>query len=130
MITATIHNEKYQTLITNGTHTIIADEPETNGGRYLGPSPGEILCSALAACSTITMRMYADRKGWLLYEARVEVDVAYEKVGSTVKTKFIKTIHLDGDLSEEQRMRLADIAARCPVHQVLLGEITIESSMP
>ncbi len=130
MITATIHNEKYQTLLTNGTHTIIADEPESNGGRHLGPSPGEILCSALAACSTITMRMYADRKGWPLYEARVEVDIEYVKEGSTVKTTFKKNIHLDGDLTEEQRLRLADIASRCPVHQALLGEITIESSMP
>ncbi|MCC6412511.1 MAG: OsmC family protein [Saprospiraceae bacterium] len=130
MITATIHNEKYQTLVTNGTHTIIADEPETNGGRHLGPSPGEILCAALASCSTITMRMYADRKGWPLYEARVEVDMAYVKEAGIVKTTFIKTIHLEGDLTEEQRLRLADIAARCPVHQALLGEITIESSMP
>jgi putative redox protein len=130
MITATIHNEKYQTLITNGTHTLIADEPESNGGRHLGPSPGEILCSALAACSTITMRMYADRKGWPLYEARVTVDMTNVKEGGVVKTTFIKTITLEGDLTEEQRLRLADIAAKCPVHQALIGEITIESSMP
>lgn len=124
---ATIGVEKYRTKIETDDHHFIADEPIDLGGGDLGPNPGEFLSAALAACTTITMKMYAERKGWDLQEAIVNVD--YERNAKENTTKFVKSVELIGKLDEDQRKRLFEIAARCPIHKTLENPIEIESEL-
>ena len=106
-------------------HHLLADEPEAYGGTGRGLSPYGFLAAGLGACTSMTIRMYARRKGWPL--AGVSVDVSHDKVhaqdaagGQGAKAdRFIRVIRLKGDLSVEQRDRLMEIADRCPVHRTL-----------
>ncbi len=125
MVTATIGKDRYRTEITTGGKTVIADEPEELGGTNLGPAPGEFLMIALASCTAITLRMYADRKKWPMEKVAVEVN--FEKVDS--KTIFSREISLTGQLDEEQRNRLLQIANACPVHKTLTNPIEIETKL-
>ncbi len=95
-----------------GAHQLVADEPATNGGDDTGPSPFGLVLSGLAACTAMTLRMYAERKGWTL--TAIEVDVRYN-VGDNDEASIERTITLPADLATEQRDRLADIAERTPV---------------
>lgn len=123
---------KYANLVTVGPHRLRADEPESVGGDDSGLSPYELLLAGLGACSSMTMRMYSDRKGWPL--DKVEVELAHQKraIGdSKKKTDHITrkiTIHGDA-LDREQRRRIFEIANRCPVHRTLEGEPVIESEL-
>ncbi|KPP84531.1 MAG: putative redox protein [Rhodobacteraceae bacterium HLUCCO07] len=113
--------------ITSGPrHHVLADEPESYGGTNRGMSPYGFLASGLGACTSMTIRMYARRKGWPL--DHVQVDVCHDKVhaqdaGSAEKSEkidsFRREITLTGNLSEEQRQRLLEIADKCPVHRTL-----------
>lgn len=124
---ATIREEKFRTQIETDDHNFIADEPIDLGGNDLGPNPGEFLSTALASCSVITMKMYAERKGWELEEAIVEVD--YERDAKENTTRFTKKVELKGNLDEEQRKRLFEIAARCPIHRSLENPVEINSEL-
>ncbi len=115
----------YTTEIKTSTHQLIVDEPTNEGGQDKGATPMELLASALASCSSITMKMYANRKGWNLDEAKVTVDFIRDTKAKI--TNFTKKIELVGNLDEEQKMRLYKIASRCPVHQVLVNTITINT---
>lgn len=126
-IKATIGASKYRTQIETTSHRFVSDEPIDLGGNDLGPNPGEFLSAALAACTTITVKMYAERKAWNLEEAIVEVDFVRDRKENV--TKFTKSVELIGDLDEDQRKRLFDIAARCPIHQILINPIEIESTL-
>jgi putative redox protein len=95
-----------------GTHPMVADEPATNGGGDAGPSPFGLLLSGLAACTTITLRMYAEHKGWTL--AAIEVDVRYD-IADDGQASITRTITLPAELPSDQRERLADLAERTPV---------------
>ncbi|MGC4020966.1 MAG: OsmC family protein [Cyclobacteriaceae bacterium] len=106
---------------------VIADEPVDKGGKNLGFAPKELLASALAACTSITLRMYADRKGWDLQEMKVDVSVERDEAAN--KTTFTRKIDLIGNLNEEQRTRLLAVANACPVHKVLVNPIFIETSL-
>jgi putative redox protein len=127
MITAQIKSDRYKTLLSDGRHTLIADEPTTNGGQDLGPSPSEFLLSALGACTSITLKMYAERKDWDLREVRVELSLESRKEAGKTITDISRRIHLEGDLDAEQRQRLIDIADKCPVHAILTGQIDIST---
>ena len=107
-------------------HEMVFDEPESAGGTDLGPSPTRILAAALAACTAITMEMYADRKGWDLPDLAVEAEMEYGR--SSAPESFVVTLRLPKELSEEQRERLRVIAGKCPVHRALssASEISIE----
>ncbi|MWB77873.1 alpha/beta fold hydrolase [Pseudooceanicola sp. 216_PA32_1] len=106
-------------------HHLLADEPEAYGGTNRGMSPYGFLAAGLGACTSMTIRMYARRKGWPL--EHVQVDVSHDKVhaqdaGTTADTKvdvFRRVIRLEGPLSPDQRARLREIADRCPVHRTL-----------
>lgn len=126
-VAARTGRERFRTRIQTRQHTLEVDEPEKLGGTDAGPTPFDLLSAALASCTTITLRMYADRKEWPLEEvgARVEhsrIDV--DKVDEPVD-QFIVTLELTGKLSARQRTRLGEIAARCPVHRTLMANSTI-----
>jgi putative redox protein len=108
-------------------HRVTADEPKERGGGDAGPSPQELLAASLASCTAITIEMYADRKGWNIGE--VVVDVDYEPAQRGSPTKFEMTVRLPKELPEDQRDRLLQIAARCPVHRTLEGEVMFEEKV-
>ena len=123
MVTAIIGQDHFRTeLITSG-KTVIADEQEELGGTNAGPAPGEFLMISLASCTAITLRMYADRKQWNV--SKIKVEVASEKMDN--KTFFKREILIEGDIKEDQRQRLLQIANSCPVHRVLTNPIEIST---
>ncbi|MEO0359019.1 MAG: OsmC family protein, partial [Pseudomonadota bacterium] len=120
--------------ITNGHNHILADEPTSVGGTDKGLTPYGLISAGLGACPSMTIRMYANRKGWPL--DRVSVDVTHDKIhaeaaeGQNQKVdRFNRTIKLTGDLTDDQRARLLDIADRCPVHKTLERETHITTSL-
>ncbi|MBS1971177.1 MAG: OsmC family protein [Bdellovibrionales bacterium] len=108
-----------------GNHTLVSDVSVAEGGEDLGPSPHDYLAVALAACTALTLRMYALRKGWPLQSADTTVILDHQKAAS----KFDRKIHLVGELNDEQKARLLDIANHCPIHQALSGKIDIVTSL-
>jgi putative redox protein len=102
-------------------HRLTVDEPLDSGGDDAGPDPQEMLAVSLASCTAITMEMYAARKGWEL--GNVEVEVQYTPAERGCPTKFDIILRLPDDLPEEQVERLQVIAAKCPVHRTLDGEV-------
>lgn len=127
-VSGTIKNELYKIEIKSATsNVVIADEPVGKGGKDLGFSPTELLASALAACTSATVRMYADRKEWLLDEVKVDIDL--ERVEATNKTVINRKIQFIGNLDDEQRKRLLAVANACPVHKILTNPIEINTSM-
>lgn len=136
-VVASIQHDRYRTELYAGAHALVADEPRDLGGTDSGPSPYGYLCAALGACTTITLRMYADRKQWPLEGVRVRL--THDKIHASdcveCETKqgkidrFTRSIELQGALSAEQRQRLLEIADKCPVHRTLESEVRIETSL-
>ena len=126
---------KFQQDITAGAHRLIADEPTRFGGLDSGPGPYDLLLAALGACTSMTVRLYADRKGLPL--ANVQVRLRHRKIHADdcadceTKEGMIERIEcfivLEGDLDADQRARLMEIAKRCPVHRTLKSEIDIRT---
>jgi putative redox protein len=115
--------ERFRTDVMVRGHPIVVDEPELLDGTNQGPTPFDLLCAALGACMTITLRMYADRKGWPLEEvmARVEhrrVPKLPEGEGKLTDS-FSVELRFSGSLDADQRARLLEIAYRCPVHRMI-----------
>lgn len=125
MTTASIQNQQYQVSLTNQRHQWMADEPPHLQGTDTGPTPDELLESALASCTAITLRMYANRKAWPL--RTIEVTVALER--TTANTHFRRIIHWEGELDAEQQQRLLQIAKSCPVSKTLSGAIQMETEL-
>jgi putative redox protein len=113
--------ENFRHDVTIRSHTLTADEPKDHGGGDNGPSPQELLAAALASCTAITMEMYARRKGWDL--AGVVVDCEYTPAERGAPTRFNVVMKVPANLSEEQVDSLQVIAAKCPVHRTLEGEV-------
>src|ERR1700757_300379 len=105
-------------------HQLTVDEPNDQGGDAPGPIPQELLAVSLASCTAITMEMYAQRKGWEI--GHVEVDVEYSPAERGCPTKFELVVRLPDDVPEEQAERLRVIAAKCPVHRALEGEVMFQ----
>lgn len=119
---------RFEVEISTGGVQFLADEPEDVGGMGSGPTPYQILASALAACTTMTLRLYADRKGWSIKDLRTAVG-HYREEGNTQPDVFVRRISFTGELDAEQRERLIEIADRCPVHNTLRGGVRIETRL-
>ena len=124
-IKGNIQKNHYKTTLTNGRHELVADEPTDIGGTDLGFRPSELLSSALATCTCVTLRMYADRKAWALED--VQVSINFEWDNATKTTHIKRHITLVGDLSNDEKTRLMDIADKCPTHKILSNPIVIAS---
>lgn len=127
LIDAVIGKDHYRTSLRSATREMIADEPTDLGGQDLGFSPQALLAAALASCTCITLRMYADRKQWPL--ASVHTHVEFTQDIAAKSSLFERTITLHGDLDEEQRDRLLTIANRCYVHETLTGTISVTTDL-
>jgi len=124
--TVEIGREPYTTSITTGNHTVTADEPGDLGGADKGPDPYGLLLSSLGACKAITVRMYADRKGWDL--ERVRLGLAHSRPeGRGGPERIDVSISFEGDLDDDQRAKLKEIAGKCPVEKTITGELAVET---
>ena len=127
---------KFAQHVTVGPHGFLADEPESVGGNDSGPTPYDLLLAALGTCTSMTLRMYAERKGLPL--RHVEVRLSHDKIhvddceqcetesGRVDRVK--RVISMDGELDSDQRKRLLEIADKCPVHKTLHSEIVVETA--
>ena len=121
-----LSQEQFTTKISNENHTIISDEPKDIGGNDLGLKPSELLHAALAGCSSITMRMYANRKEWELGEIQVDV----ERIENDGEEPYHdKQIIIGGSMDEKQLERLKFIASKCPIHKLLMKAIDIRTEI-
>ncbi|MFA5968768.1 MAG: OsmC family protein [Sphingomonas sp.] len=127
MARATAHigsADNYRTELTAGRHALVADEPPSRGGVDAGAAPYELLLASLGACTAITLRMYADRKGWTIES----LDVALRIVGGTEGNRVERTLTIMGP-DAEAKARLAEIAERTPVTLTLKSGIPIHTSL-
>ena len=121
---------RYQQSVRIGRHSLLADEPVAVGGEDAGPAPYDYLLAALGACTSMTLRMYAEIKKLPL--TAINVELTHEKIeieGQGKVDRIERTITLDGDLSPEQRARMLEIANKCPMYRTLRSEIRIDSSL-
>ena len=124
-------------VISVGRHQLVADELKASGGHDEGPDPYELLLSALGSCTNMTLRLYADRKGWPLKDIRVVLthsknyatDCVDCEQPAAMLERIERRITLTGELSAEQRQRLSEIADLCPVHKTLTSRIDIETEL-
>lgn len=133
-----IGSDGFTTEVVAGEHYFLADEPKSAGGNDLGPSPYQLLNAALGACTAMTIKMYADRKKWPLLKATVHLSYnkEYDKDSANPEDKsskidvFERELELEGDLSEDQRKRLLEIANKCPVHRTLTdNSVEVKTSL-
>ncbi len=119
--------EKYQCTIEWRNGKFISDEPETSGGKDLGPDPYSLLLSSLASCTLVTLRMYIDRKGWNIPSITVNVNMYSEKKQDQLTTIIDRDIIFSVDTPEEQKTRLQEIASSCPISKILQSDIKVRT---
>jgi len=136
-VTARTGSEGFRTELFADGFSMVADEPQAQGGGNEGPSPYEYLLAALGACTTMTLQMYARRKGWPLEDAMARL--SHQKIhaedcrdcDSQERRIYLisRELELHGELDQAQRQKLLEIAEKCPVHRTLAGEIRIETAL-
>lgn len=114
----------FKQIVRVGDHQLVADEPLEKGGTNTGPEPLELLAASLASCTAVTMEMYASHKGWDIGD--VEVEAQFSPADRGCPTRFGLVLRFPDHLSDEQVQRLQVIAAKCPVHRVLEGEVMFD----
>ena len=124
-IRSSANNFAHQVTSANGQHVLTSDEPPSLGGGDAGMAPFELYLAALASCTAITLRMYAQRKGWELGELHAELESSRDEQGHF---RVHRTLHADGPLDDAQWARLLDIVERTPVTLVMKHGATITSS--
>ncbi len=137
MVVQETREGKFSQRVVAGHHVIRADEPVPVGGMDTGPSPYDLVLAGLGACTSMTMRMYADLKGFPLERATVELrhDKIHAADCAACETKdgkidrIERIVRLEGPLSEEQRSKLLEISNKCPVHRTLHSEVTIPTRL-
>lgn len=122
---ASIGTTNYAVSITAGHHQLSSDEGVELGGKDVGPTPSELLCAALCACTAITLRMYAERKSWSVRE--MHVDVRFKRQGK--EGSITRVLSFKGELDDQQRARLMDIAERTPVTLTLKQGVAITTTL-
>ena len=128
---------KFTQRIAAGGHRLRADEPESFGGDDSGPGPYDLVLAGLGACTSMTLRLYAERKGWPM--SRVTVTLSHEKIHaedcadcetrSGGLDRIERRLSIEGELDDEQRARLVEIAKKCPVHRTLESEVVVATSL-
>lgn len=135
---ARIKGKEYTTEMISGQHGMIADEPLEVGGNDFGPTPYDYITMGLGSCTAMTLKMYANRKGWKLDEVTVHLEhdkIHSEDCGSCENNskakldKFVRVIELQGKLDDSQKQRLLEIADKCPVHKTLNSEVIIDTRL-
>ena len=119
----------YRGEVRAGRHHFVVDEGPHVGGDDEGPNPYQLVLAGLVQCTAATLRMYANRKGWALGEVKVRARLLRTGDGATKVERIERTINVSGDLSAEQKHRLAEIASRTPVTRSLLGSISIDTTL-
>ena len=127
-ISARTGEHSYRIEFTARDHQWFADEPSDHGGADSAPTPTELLLSSLAACTAITLQMYAARKGWPLTGVALALSLNPEGKPA-VGTDIRRELELKGELDDSQRERLLQIANACPVHRLLTGEVRIHTAL-
>lgn len=122
---ATTGRTGYQTIVNSGNHFVIVDEPVSSGGADSGMDPYALLLSSLGSCTSITLRMYIDRKMWVADEITVDLELFRVNDGVLIERK----LSFKGDLTPEQLKRLIIIADKCPIHKLLVGKISISTAL-
>ena len=122
-------NGRYQQTVIAGQHQLLADEPISMGGSDTGPAPFDFIMAGLGACTSMTLRMYAERKGLAL--TGIQVALTHEKIelDGARRDLIRRNITLEGELSAEVRQRLLEIAEKCPVHKTLTQSCIIDSKL-
>lgn len=126
--------QKYSQTLQIGHHTLMADLPAERGGQDLGPAPSDFILAGLAACTSMTLRMYAQRKAWPLESIDIDLQWVKSETSSTnagnspVRPHIERTIQLRGPLSTEQQLRLREIADRCPIQKALTTGFNITNT--
>jgi putative redox protein len=136
-VTAILGPRGFTTRISANGHLIVADEPESAGGADEGPDPYALLLSSLAACKLMTLRMYADRKQWPMTGASIQLSHTRQHAADCREcestegsiSRIEATLELEGELTDDQRSRLAEIADHCPVHRTISGEVIITTAL-
>lgn len=123
---AVVEGERgYAQAVRAGRHPLTADEPASQGGTDTGPSPYSILLASLGACTSITLRMYADRKGWTL--GTIHIDLKFFKDDASERCE--RVLEFGAPLSDEQKQKLLEIAGKTPVTKTLLRSFPIETQL-
>jgi len=122
---ATIDRSHYQTIVKVDNHIIISDEPIAIGGMEKGASPQGLLLASLGSCTAITLRMYIDRKMWAVDEITVDLELFNVPGGTLIE----RQLNFKGELNDDQKKRLVQIADACPIHKMLTGNIKIETAL-
>lgn len=118
--------EGYQSIITNGTHSIVGDEPVQSKGTDLGLSPSELLLSSLAMCKVATVRFIARKNNWEIEEVKAELSQEVKRETNGLKTNVKIAIQIEGDITQEQKDELLKQADACYIHRQIMGEWNIE----
>jgi putative redox protein len=117
----------FRTLVASGKHNLVIDEPISLLGGDTGPDPYSLVLSALVSCTAITLKMYAGRKNWPLENVHVSCKLMREETG--LQPKIERSIQLIGNLDDEQKQRLLQIANACPIHKLLSAGSGIHSHL-
>lgn len=130
LVTANLYiSDKFTTTLSLAKHSMIADEPTSLGGNNLGPSPFQLLSASLASCSIMTLQLYANRKKWKLTRVEVEVKHNQKNDGNKNCEEFIRIFKFEGDLDQDQKDRLIEIAKKCPIHKALHNQIRVKDEI-
>jgi len=121
--------EGYQTLLSNGRHSVLADEPIKAGGTDLGFSPSDLLLSALAMCKVATVRYIARKKGWEIRDVQAELEQEVKREKTGLKTNIKVKLQIEGDITPEQKAELLKQSDNCYIHRQVLGEWNIEHAV-
>ena len=128
-ISVRLGNTNYACTINDGRHEWLMDEPVESGGNDIAHDPYAALLASLGSCSAITMKMYAQRKGWPVEDIEIKLSLITQIVEGKRESVFTRNVFVKGNLTNEQLLRLEHIATACPVSKILEGDIIVETTL-